>query len=263
MKIKKTSGWLAFTIVIALVVFICPGFSTNKSYGEQGQQDKLLLSPPIEPTFVKDKKYQRLNKKNIDAFIQDWKGWSLDLRTFSTDSVVNQAINRIMSECSDKDMPDNSIFYSMPCCIEISRYQGSFPPIDVNDEYNPPFFEETQQALERFAYVPGFDSDKVILYMTPEIEKLLSRYLGGIRGFGSKVNRINKGREAYLSRFFYVHYGHWGGYWILHSMPKIIFLSLYDDGICAYLRTSWCTGETVFVPFDTAKELVRFDYWIE
>lgn len=259
---KRTYGLLTSTIVIALIVFVCSGSSTNKSYGEQGQQDTLSLSPPVEPTFVKDKKYHRLNKKNIDAFIQDWKGWSLELRTFSTDSVVNQAINRIMSEYSDKNQPDNSIFYSMPCCIEIRRYQGSYPPIDVSDEYRPRY-EEKQQALERYAYVPGFDSEKVILYMTPEIEKLLSQYLGGVYGFGSLVTNINKSRVAYLSRIFYVHYGHWGGYWILNSMPMIYYLSLYDDGICAFLRTSWCSGETVFVPYDTAKELVHFDYWIE
>ena len=150
----------------------------------------------------------------------------------------------------------------MPCCIEIRRYQGSYPPIDVSDEYRPRY-EEKQHALERFAYVPGFDSEKVILYMTPEIEKLLSQYLGGVYGFGRLVTNINKRRVAYLSRIFYVHYGHWGGYWILNSMPNIYYLSLYDDGICAFLGTSWCSGETVFVPYDTAKELVDFDFWIE
>ena len=67
MKGRKTYGLLAFTI--ALIAFVCSGSSTNKSFGEQGQQDTLLLSPPIEPTFVKDKKYRRLNEKNIDAFI--------------------------------------------------------------------------------------------------------------------------------------------------------------------------------------------------
>ena len=166
-----------------------------------------------------------------------------------------------MSEYSEWNQPDSSLFYSMPCCIEIKRYQGSYPPNDAN-EFRPGY-EEKQQALERFAYVPGFDFNKPLLYMTPEIEKLLSQYLGGVGEFGSRVTSINKARVAYLSRLFYVHYGHWGGYWILNSMPMIYYLGLYDDGICAYLRTSWCSGETVFVPYDTAKELVDFDFWIE
>lgn len=187
--------------------------------------------------------------------------YSDELRTISTDSLVNQAINRIRSEYSEWNQPDSSLFYSMPCCIEIRRYQGSYPPNDVN-EFRPGY-EEKQQALERFTYVPSFDSDKVILYMTPEIEKILSRYLGGICEFGSMVTNINKSRVAYLSRFFYVHYGHWGGYWILNSMPKIYHLSLYDDGICADLRTSWHSGESLFVPYDTNKEVIPFDFWIE
>ena len=99
--------------------------------------------------------------------------------------------------------------------------------------------------------------------MTPEIEILLSQYLGGIRKNGGWLTSINKSREVYLRSLFYVHYGHWGGYWILYSMPKIDFLSLYDDGICADLRTSWHSGESLFVPFDTAKEVIPFDFWIE
>lgn len=259
MKGRKTYGLLAFTVVTTLFVFVCSGSSANESIGGQEQKDTLLLSPPIEPSFVKDKKYHRLNEKNIDSFIQDWKGWSIELRTFSTDSVVNQAINRIMSEYPEWNQPDSSLFYSMPCCVEIRRYQGPCP----TDDESIPIYEETNQALERFAYVPGFDSDKTILYMTPEIEKLLSQYLGGIRKNGERVTSIDKSREAYLRSLFYVHYGHWGGYWILYSMPKIYQLDLYDNGICADLQTSYHSGESLFVPYDTAKDVIHFDFWIE
>lgn len=248
---------LTSTIVIALIVFVCSGSSTNKSYGEQGQQDTLSLSPPVEPTFVKDKKYHRLNKKNIDAFIQDWKEWSLELRSFSTDSTVNTAVNRIMLEFSDWNQPDSSIFYSFPCCIEVRKYYGSYPITDGLIR------EDDRQPFERFAYIPSFDSDKVILYMTPKIEEFLSHYLGGIGKSWENVTSIKKDRVAYLSRLFYVHYGHWGGYWILYSMPKIYKLNIYEDGISAYLRTSWHTGETVFVPSDPAKEVVHESFWIE
>ena len=67
--------WLAFTIIIALIVFVCSGSSTNVSFGGQGQKDTLVLSPPVKPTFVMDNKLHSLNEKNIDAFIQDWKEW--------------------------------------------------------------------------------------------------------------------------------------------------------------------------------------------
>ena len=259
MKNIRSYDWLAFTIVLAM--FVCSSFnidgkdgaSMTESLGEHKQQDTLVLAPVIEPTFVN--KYHRLGKRNIEAFVQDWKEWSLELRTYSTDSTVNQAISRIMYEFSDENPPENSIFYSFPCCIEIRKYYGCHP---INDEK-----EDRMQLVERYAYIPSFDSEKVILYMTPEIEELLSRYLGGIRRIGQLLTSIKKGRVSYLSRLFYVHYGHWGGYWILYSMPRIYRLNMYDDGISAYLRTSWHTGETVFVPSDSAKEVVHDSFWIE
>ncbi len=261
--------------LIALIVFVCSGFSNgsqsdcvlmNEASGGQKQQDTLVLAPPVAPTFVMEKKYHQLDEKNIHAFIQDWESWSLDLRAFAADSVVNQAIYRIMAEYADKDHPDTSVFYSMPCCIEIRRYQGSHSYPEPGQHELPFIKVETTQALERFAYVPGFDSDKAILYLTPEIEKLLSQFLGGIgkggRGF-TDITDIDYGRVAYLERLFSVHYGHWGGYWHLCSMPKILRLDMYEDGIRAFLRTSWCSGESLFVPYDTTQEMVTFDFWIE
>ena len=164
MKNKRSYDWLAFTIVLAM--FVCSSFnidgkdgaSMTESLGEQKQQDTLVLAPVIEPTFVN--KYHRLGKRNIEAFVQDWKEWSLELRTYSTDSTVNQAISRIMYEFSDENPPENSIFYSFPCCIEIRKYYGCHP---INDEK-----EDRMQLVERYAYIPSFDSEKVILYMTPE-----------------------------------------------------------------------------------------------
>ena len=261
MKNKRSYDWLAITIVIALFVSSSfnidgkDGASMTESLGEQKQQDTLVLAPVIEPTFVKQ--YHRLNKRNIEAFVQDWEEWSLELRSFSTDSTVNQAVNRIMLEFSDWNQPDSSIFYSFPCCIEVRKYYGSYL---ITDEL---IREDDRQPFERLAYIPSFDSDKVILYMTPKIEELLSYYLGGIGKSWENVTSIKKDRVAYLSRLFYVHYGHWGGYWILYSMPKIYMLNIYEDGISAYLRTSWHTGETVFVPSDSAKEVVHESFWIE
>ena len=108
------------------------------------------------------------------------------------------------------------------------------------------------QASERFAYVPGFDSDKEIVYVTPEIDKLLSQYVG------EPEDRLTGLRELIeVSR------GHWGEQWYFESMPIIFSLYFYGDGFVADLRTSWCSGETVFFPDDVTKEKESLSEWIE
>ena len=263
MRCNKLFGSVASAMGIAVFVFVCSGFNSygrwtkapgSEAFGEKVRQDTLVL----DPSFVK--KYNRLSEDNIDAFIRDWERWSMEYRTFSTDSMVNQAIGRVMRDYSNYDEPDCHVFYSMPDTIKVVRCQGVFD-VQQTCDYS--------SSIEE-SYVPSFDSDKAILYMTPEIKALLSSYLGGVSESRddntwdrSKWTKINKERFDALGKLFYVAYGHWGGYWELCCMPKIFRIRLYDDGFVADLRLTWYAGESVFIPNDCTKEEVRFDFWIE
>lgn len=268
-------------IVVSFFLFRFIWFYRFEKYGERlleeniiweaEHPDTLVLTPPIVPAFANN--YDSLTDDNYMAFVDDWKNWSSQLRTCSNDSLVNRVVKKIFTEYAD-NRPDSTAFYSLPACIEVRIYSGAFGdnPYDNSSESwdNKRSWEYMMKASDRFAYVPNFDSDKEIVYITTEIKKIISQYIGGVCESeeddildSSKWSEINENRLPELRRLIQVELGHWGGYWHLCSMPIIHHLFLYDDGFVASLRTSYCTGETVFIPYDKTKEKETISSWIE
>ena len=249
----------------------------KKTYGEEMDEeykqwvsehpDTLVITTPIKPSFVK--KYPSLTDNNFKTFLKEWKNWSVQLRSFSTDSLINQAVKRVFIEYN-KTIPDSCAICSLPGSIEVRRYPGTFNEYPFNALWDKTIkWDYMMKASDRFAYVPSFDSNKEIVYITPEIDRLISLYVGGVSLSEDDVHdytkwtEINEDRLTELKHLIQVNRGHWGGYWHFESMPKIFSIYLYDDGFVADLRTSWCTGETVFLPYDKTKEKVSLSDWIE
>ena len=230
--------------------------------------DTLVLAPAIEPSFVK--KYGSLTEKDFKSFVKEWKDWSNQLRSCSTDSLINQAIKRVFKDYSENNL-DTCALYSLPNSIEIRRYPGSFKDFPFDDSWDKTTaWDYMMEASKRFAYVPSFDSERAIVYLTPDIKRLLSLYIGGVSESeeddftdDTRWTEINEDRLSALGDLIQVHRGHWGGHWHLCSMPQLFSLYFYDDGFVADFRTSWCTGETVFYPDDLKKEKVSLSDWIE
>ena len=229
--------------------------------------DTLVLAPPIEPSFVK--KYGSLTEKDFNSFVKEWKDWSNQLRSCSTDSWINQAIKRVFEDYTENN--DTCALYLLPSSIEIRRYPGSFKVYPFEDSWNDSAaWDYMMKASDRFAYVPSFDSEREIVYLTSDIKRVLSLYIGGVSESeeddftdDTTWTEINEERLSVLSNLIQVHRGHWGGHWHLCSMPQLFSLYFYDDGFVADFRTSWCTGETVFYPDDLKKEKVSLSDWIE
>ena len=226
--------------------------------------DTLVLTTPIKPSFVN--KYHSLNEKNFNDFINEWKNWSLQLRSFSTDSLINRAITRVFTEYS-KNNADSCALCSLPGCIEVRRYPGSFSDYPFDIVHN---WEYMMKASDRFAYVPSLDSDKEIVYITPIIYRILSEYIGGVYENeedtdieNNKWIEINEDRLAELRKLIQANRIHWGTTWRFESMPIFFWIYLYNDGFVADLRTSGCAGETVFFPNDLTEEKAYLSEWIE
>ena len=268
-------------VVVSFFLFRSIWFYRFYKYGEQLREenaiweaehpDTLVLSPPIVPTFANN--YDSLTDNNFRAFVDDWKNWSNQLRTCSNDSLVNRVVQMIFTEYTE-NRPDSIAMYSLPDCIEVRNYSGAFDD-NPYDNYGGSwdkkrYWEYMMKASDRFAYVPSFDSDKEIVYITTEIKRIISQFIGGVCESEeddildySKWSEINEDRLSELSRLIQVEQGHWGGHWHLCSMPIIHRLFLYDDGFVASLRTSYCAGETVFIPYDKTKEKVTISSWVE
>lgn len=226
--------------------------------------DTIAMAQVVEPEFIK--KYDRLTEADFNAFVNDWKEWSLELRSFSSNPLANEAIGRIFSLYSEADHADSSRFYSLPSNIIISIY-----PYKLEDytRKNTPKLDQVTNATKHYAcYIPEFDADKGIVYITPEIDKILSFYVGGVSEsgknyFGAPLTPINEQRLSELRQIIPVVYGHWGGYWHFESMPIVSTIFMFQDGFITELRKSWSEGDIVFVPYDIKEGPVLLAEWIE
>lgn len=255
----------------------------KETYGEVSQKifeqwrrehpDTLEFKAPIPPVFAE--RYDSLTENNFHAFLKDWEQWSVQTRTLSTDSLLNAILTNVLEEYGAETEKDTCVFLSLCDVIEIRKYQGNATDYPANQEGGwredqDAEWDYMMNASERYCYVPSIHSDKTVLYISPEIQRLLSLYIGGVCESeeddptnSQKWTGINEDRLSDLRKLIPVARGHWGGYWHFKTMPIISSIYLFDDGYVVDMRTSWCTGETVFYPYDPSREKVVNSRWIE
>lgn len=218
--------------------------------------DTLDTSCAVPPVFAE--KYTALTESDINTFIAEWEQWSDQLRTCSKDSLMNGLITKIHRDYRKDCDPDSCTFDSFNHYIEIRRYTGRFddyPPHSVFPDKDAKW-EMMMKASERYCYVPSTTMDRKILYMTPEIYRLLAVYLSG-----EDDSKTNLDRLALLRNYVHIDRGHWYG-WHIYKMPIIYEIHLFDDGYAVDLRTSCSTGEIAFFPYDGGEKR-EIESWLE
>jgi hypothetical protein len=219
--------------------------------------DTLEFKTAVAPSFVE--RYDSLNANNINSFIKEWKEWSNELGAYSADSSVNEAVRRVYAEYFEVYRDDSCMFCVLPGMIEVRVYSGTFDEYEfVHDGIylSDEGWEYVMKASQRLVYVPSCGTYKGVLYMTSEIGDLLSQYIG------EDGLEANDGRLAELRYHIPVEQGHWDG-WHFCTMPQIFGIHLYDDGFVADLRTSCCSGEAVFLPYDKQMKEIMLSNWQE
>ncbi len=213
-------------------------------------------------------KYTPLTENNIPSFIAEWEKWSDQLRCYSNDTLINTIILKVYQDYGLSENTDSSYFYSFNSSIEVMKYAGKYseyPPLKLADRDSE--WSLKMRASERFVYVPSADLKKKILFITPEIDSLLSVFIGGVADNDndafdvSKWSSINENRLSFIRNYIPVERGHWSG-WYLCTMPIIYDIYMFEDGYMVYLRTSFSQGEIAFFPYNS-REKILIDGWIE
>ena len=250
--------------------------SWDETMGEQLAEEDLLWEAEhpdtldktcvLPPRFVE--KYVSLTESNITSFITEWEKWSDQLRSHSDDTLINRIILKVYQDYGLTDNNDSSHFYSFMSNVEVMKYAGKYseyPPLKLFDRDSE--WELKMKASERFVYVPSADLKKKILFITPEIDSLLSVFIGGVADNDndafdvSKWSSINENRLSFIRNYIPVERGHWSG-WYLCTMPIIYDIYMFEDGYMVYLRTSFSQGEIAFFPYNS-REKILIDGWIE
>lgn len=187
-------------------------------------------------------KYRKLEKENLAAFFEEWKNYSDSIAQYVeiTDSVIAKVLEtEFMSHNAEPDEDDGItprycvVFDS----IRIERYD-----MKVGTTYKRLYkleFNE-KKCIGSVMIVPPLPKNG--LYLTIDIDKLLSNFVGGLDGKASSIKQDN---VQMLSQYVPVKYGHWGGYWWFETFPKINAIRITRNAIIVYRRTSWWTGDEI------------------
>ncbi len=231
------------TILFAMTTFLCSG-----------------------QTFLT--KYPKLTKKNLNEFFLEWKAYSdtINSNNVVADSIIADIIMWNNITFSLEGHPTNEPKYNViPQTIEIERYYLDVDTVMARLCHGFPEFIED---LRDEQYV--VDSVTPVLpwrglYLTPDINKKLSSFAGGLKN-GDKIGNINKKNVKILKKYIPVDYGHWGGYWWFTSFLIITNIRYADNLIAVMRRTSWWTGDVIWYVKEDGKFIRRpepITSWVE
>lgn len=216
--------------------------------------DSLKTEPAVPQDFLL--KYNCLSEKNIDNFFKDWKLWSDKMREYSTNGSYNALFNQVYEHYSYYKDNDTTEFISLPSYIEVRYYSTKYNKLDWG--LADVTIDSVSKITRGETFIPSLYGPASLrtLYLTPQIRSLLTEYIG-------VGELINEEREREISKRIQTHYGHWGGYWWLTSMPTIYGFHFASDGIVVVARTSFASGDKLFYPNGHSGEGTVIGGWIE
>lgn len=195
--------------------------------------------------------YPKLTRKNLNKFFLDWKAYSDSIALKAThDSLMNRiqcTETLLVLSAGQPDMTEISPrYFVLPPYIKIERYEIDVDTVTAKLDWGfPSFFpgmQDCQYTVDSIMPILPREG----LYLTPDINRVLSTFAGGLKKEGNKTAQIKKGNIRRIKKYIPVHYGHWGGYWWFTSFPLITDIYQANNLIAVMRRTSWCTGDVVW-----------------
>ena len=208
--------------------------------------------PPVPPVFLD--KYRPLANDKLAAFMEDWYSWSKNIESSMPKSDSLTILFAKVFHHYQKDLEsDISEYIVLPFAVPV-----------IDNRYGK---SDTTYMFPRYMKTSKNEPDRKVLYITPDIHKRLSSFLGRLRlnkARRSHLKRspVNEGGVYTLAGYIPVHEGHWGGYWHLQSMPMVYVINITPERYELSMRTSWWTGETAIVDKDM-KTMTQEDSWVE
>lgn len=135
--------------------------------------------------------------------------------------------------------------------------------------------EEYRRVDSLAGFRPAIRCDgKIPVYLTPEYEEILNDFLDnqrvpfsrGVFMSPARQERLVKKRKEFLENSVLIFHGHWGGYWQLHSYPRITALFFNRDLTEAkvFFRMVYQGGEALLKREGDGWTLIRSKLtWIE
>ncbi len=230
---------------------------TNDS--ESGHVDS---RPKVEQPFLK--KYSSQFLFYPPSFFKEWSKYTVPLES---DSLVNDWYARLFEHYSNDEVSaENSKYEVLPYCIKVKYIEQSFKTIigygenEIGGDTWPSF---DSLSGNTFYVVPKIPSQKPILYLTQEIEKILDDYLGsGFALYSNSPKQRHPDREKEIAKYIPLSNGPSFSTYSYYTYPLITALYFFDDGVVFELRPRGFSGATIFLPDGQFESEYIVNTWI-
>lgn len=248
---KGSSDMRKICTFISMLLLIACG---NKQNSFDVQLDSDSISESQQKQWKEAVKVTTITYPLTNTFFAHWQRLSDEYASSHPSPNIGHVYQHVFIHFCDSN--NSHSYYVLPPSVKVRKYSSEFDPKHYHSKLDEDFFKEAPE----FAYVPHLYTNKPVLYLFDEIEKNIGEYLGGVKDEYGKD--INKEHVDDLQQYIELHYGHWGGYWHLATMPIIFRMYFFCNGVYASLRDSWCTGKEVFMPYQS-DEFIEVGGWIE
>ena len=221
-------------IFISLLLLIACG---NKQISYDVQLDIDSISESQQKQWNEVVNIDSLTYPLSNAFFAHWEQLSDEYAASHPCPNINHVYRIVFMHFCDSN--NSYSYYVLPPSVKVRKYSSEFDPKHYHSKLDEDFFKEAPE----FAYIPQLHTNKPVLCLFDSVEKALGEYLGGVKDEYGKD--INKEHVNDLQQHIEVHYGHWGGYWHLETMPIIFRMYFFSNGVYTCLRDSWWTGKEI------------------
>ena len=185
-------------------------------------------------------------RSNIERFFSEWESWSKLIANGALPNDYNNIFKRHFIEARD-GKEEKSKYIALPIRIKVIKNNESIS-----------FF------------TPVVESDKPVLYLTPEVEQLLSSFIEEPLmkdEYTKKENVLEEDweelrkRRDMINEYVPTQVAHWGDGWYFTSYPLVNLIIIGTDGYSISLSNANYYGTDLFVPW--GKDPIVTSEWIQ
>ena len=214
---------------------------------------------------------------NIDLFFSEWEEWSELIKKGAVPSEYNSIFQKHFGEENPQKISDAK-YISLPISVKVIKYNGNIrPEIKGSDDALYPQDLIKNRMPESISYfTPIIESDKKVLYLSPEAQELLSAFIDepemtfDERNFTFSVRKKEitdedreeeRKRRDMIGKYLPTKIAHWANGWYFTSYPLIRTIIVWDDGYYIELSDANYSWQKYFVPWDA--DPIDLGYWIQ
>lgn len=256
----KHISWIALgvtsIVVIGLILyFILPHPAYSSSELSEEESEWVDPRPKVEQSFIE--MYDSLSTETIASFIQDWQKWSGNRLVDATDTLVNRLYQLSLSRYTSSSIKlDSAQYVVRDYYLEIYRSEESYTENKDLDSY---VFTDT------LIVVPPSTDGRRILYVTPEIDKLLEAYLNWVFEYSEEGYQEQRDleKESDLSKFIPVRPGSdIPGYYSFRTYPSINRFRFFKNCTLVEISPNPYEGDIMVLPNNDIEKASIHHRWI-